>query len=55
MIEAVISVVITGRRMQTSEIVMSGLGFGAADDDAGAIGEQKLTVGHHGLTLRNAG
>ena len=49
MIDAVISVVITGRRMQTSEIVMSGARV-AARRHPGAVGQQKLAVGDHDVS-----
>ena len=49
------SVVITGRRMQASEMFMSGLGFAGPDRHFGSVRQQKLPVGDHHLTLLDTG
>src|ERR1044072_7197050 len=47
MSDAVMSVVITGRRMQASEMFMSGLGLAVADRHFGPVRQQELPVGDH--------
>ena len=49
------SVVITGRRMQTSEMFMSGFGLAAAYRHLGPVRQQKLAVGDHDVALLEAG
>src|SRR3954467_14371149 len=44
MSDAVMSVVITGRRIQASEMFMSGFGLAAPDRHFGAVGQQQLAV-----------
>src|SRR4051812_25512619 len=55
MIDAVMSVVITGRRMQISEMLMSGFGLAAADRHPGAVGQKKLAVGDDDVALFKTG
>ena len=57
MIEAVISVVSTGRRMQVSEkthVSATTRPCARARATLRAVGEQKLAVGHHRLATRQA-
>src|ERR1700753_1461573 len=42
---AVISVVITGRRMQVSEMFTSGSGLAFADGNARLVGQEEMSVG----------
>src|SRR5262245_10682289 len=51
MSDAVMRVVITGRRMQSSERPMSGLCFAGSDGNSGSVGELELTIGHDRLPL----
>src|SRR5262249_3917634 len=54
MIDAVMSVVSTGRRMQVSDIVMSRADL-LALRHPGSVRKQKLAVGHHHLPFREPG
>src|SRR5262249_40909181 len=51
---AVISVVITGRRMQVSEMFTSGSGLAFADGDARLVGQQEVPVGDDDVALLEA-
>src|SRR4051794_34971491 len=55
MSDAVMSVVITGRRIQASEMFMSGFGFAAPDRHFGAVRQLKLAIGDDDVTLFQSG